>query len=526
MKLVSHEEMKSIDKAASRQFGIPSIVLMENAGNAVFQYVRENIPDYGNKKYLIFCGAGNNGGDGAVVARKLFMDGVYVKVIFVSDLSKATGDAKTNFDILMSIGVPFDIVMSDEDWDRIKQTLFHHHIVVDAIFGIGFHGDIEGHIRSAVQFINTFKKIATDKEPRVIALDIPSGIYSNGGISNVAVQADVTLTMALPKIGMIDYPARDWIGTLVVMDINIPRDLLKDWNLRNNLLTEEHVRRIYTRRKRNSHKGTYGHLLIIAGQTGMSGAAVIASQAALRSGVGLLTVAIPDSIAGVVAASVPEAMTMPMDMVDRASAVEMLDGFIRERSVRAILIGNGMGKGDTQKAILERLAASHRDIPLVIDADGLNILASDRKLFQELPKEGRKVIITPHVGEMARLIERDVEFVKQFKTDAARDLAVKNGFIVVLKDSVSVVAYPDGQVWLSEFGSPALAKGGSGDALAGIIAGLVTCGPVSDSSPLIGVYILGTIGDRYEKRHSSQSMLASDIVQFIPEIFHSLEISE
>lgn len=526
MKLVTLDEMRNIDKAATRQFGIPSLVLMENAGNAVFQYIRENICDYSNKKFLIFCGAGNNGGDGAVLARKLFLDGVYVKVIFISDLSKAVGVAKTNFDILMSIGVPFDTVTNIEDWERLKQTLFHHHIIIDAIFGIGFHGDMEEYVRSVVQFINIFKNIDGDTGQKVFALDIPTGVYCNGGMSNAAVQADITLTMGLPKIGMIDYPVKDWIGKLVVLDINIPRDLLKDWSIRTNLLTQEHLRKIYTPRKRNTHKGIYGHLLIIAGQTGMSGAAVIASKSALRSGVGLLTVATPKDITQSIACSVPEAMTLPLDMSDTDGCIEHLERYIAERNIKSILVGNGFGQGATQRRIVEWVLQSHTEMPAVIDADGLNIIASDNALRNRIVNDKRKVILTPHVGEMARLIDRDTSFVKQFKVDVARDFAVKTGAIVVLKDSVTAIAYPDGQVWLSDFGSPALAKGGSGDALAGIIAGLVTSSPLADSSPLIGSYILGQCGVVYESRTSNQSMIASDIIDLIPEVFHTIESEE
>lgn len=523
MKLVTSEEMQNIDKASARQFGIPSILLMENAGNASYQYIRENVEDYRNRKFLVFCGAGNNGGDGAVLARKLFLDGVYVRVIFVADLAKAAGDAKANFDILMAIGVPFDVVLSQENWDAIKQSLFHYHIVIDAIFGIGFRGDMSGFVLSIVQYINNVVRMKSDGAPRIVSLDIPSGVYGNGGIANAAVRADVTLTMALPKLGMIDYPAKEWVGKVAVMDINVPRDLLKDWSLRHNLLTEDHVKRIYVPRIRNSHKGIYGHLLIVGGKLGMSGAVVMAAGAALRSGVGLATVAVPQDICPVVAQSLPEAMTIPMNMSDPSAAYRSIADYVEARSIRTILIGNGFGTGEVQEKLFGMIAEAPFTVPMVIDADGLNILARRPDLVKTLAGTGRKVIVTPHIGEMARLVDRDVAFVKQFKVDAARDYAVKNKFIVVLKDVVTAVAFPDGQVWLSDFGSPALAKGGSGDVLAGIVAGMATTGEVPETAPLVAVYALGKIGEFYEKNHSAQSMLASDIVSMIPDVFHYIE---
>lgn len=521
MKIVSKEEMKNIDKLATKQYQIPSLILMENAGEAVYDYIREHINDYLNKRFLIICGTGNNGGDGAVVARKLFLDDIYVRVIFLSDHEKSTGDKKTNFDIVKSLGVPIDVVENEQDLKSMKPMLMNYDVVIDAIFGISFHGDVDDFHASVIQFINAFK--SETECANIIAVDIPTGVYADGGIANYAVKADTTVTFGLPKLSMFDYPAREFIGERYISHINLPRELLKNRSLKNNLLMKDYIQKLFIKRSRNSHKGHYGHLLIVGGSPNFSGALVLAAQAALTLGAGLVTVAVPESVRQSFSSILPEAMVIPLEYGNTTSDVEVLRKFIDERTPQTVLIGNGWGVGDYQADVMKALMENEHLKNFIIDADGLNILAKYSKLLPKLIGNEKNVVLTPHIKEMSRLIERSTNMVKNLKVEIARDYAVKNHLTLVLKDTISRIAFSDGQVWFNEYGSAALAKGGSGDILAGMIAGLITSGYSTETAALMGSYLLGRVGEIYECKFSAVTPLARDLIATIPEAVAELE---
>jgi len=519
MKLVTKEEMRSIDREATRKYGIPSILLMENAGNAVYHYIKEHIPDYREKRFLIFCGIGNNGGDGAVVARKLFLDDVYVNVVFLKDFSNAGGDNKTNFDIIKNIGVPFNIVSSKEEWSRLRLSLRCFEVMIDAIFGIGFHGEIDGHTASVVDFINSAREDRTCKS-FVISLDIPSGVYADCGISKIAVKADTTITFALPKLSMIDFPARNFVGKRVVAKINIPRELLKNRSIKNNLITKTNIKKIFHGRDRDSHKGNYGHLLVIGGSEGLNGAGIIASLSALRAGAGLVTFAVDKESSQFINVSNPEIMLLPLDS---EGGLDTIDKFIQKRKINSVLVGNGWGIGAFQKEALSYLFSNPNIEHILIDADGLNNIVNSNSLLSEMKASSKKIVVTPHVKEISRLIGRDTGFVKNFKLDVARDFSSKYNVVTVLKDAMSVIGFPDGQIWVNETGSCALAKGGSGDMLAGIIAGLFTSGYKIETAAILGAFILGRAGEIYENRFSNISAISHDLLSIIPEVFKEID---
>lgn len=514
MKLVTKEQMQNIDKEAFHKYGIPSIVLMENAGAAVYQYIKNNIEDYQNKRFLIFCGGGNNGGDGAVVARKLFLNNIYTRVVVVSDLSEKTGDKKINFNIIQNLGVPIEFVFDEDKWEKTRRFLNNYDVIIDAIFGIGFHSNIENYIYSIIECINASKQ-SISKSSYIISLDIPSGVHSDGGVANISVMADTTITFGLPKISMVDFPAREFIGKRVVANINIPRELLKSRDIKNNLLTVKNIKKRYIKRKRNSHKANYGHLLSIGGTGNTKGALIIAGQSAMRAGAGLVTVTAENP-------AFPELMSLILPD-DIKKTVTDLKKFIDKRNIDCILVGNGWNIGEIPQSIIEFLLDEDNPVDkLLFDADGLNNIASNNNLLKLLENTTKSVVLTPHIKEMARLIDRDVKYTKHFKREVANDFSEKYGVVTVLKDAISVIGLPNGQVWFNEFGSSSLAKAGSGDILAGIIAGLFASGYSKESASLIGSYILARAGEIYEKEVSIVSAIPSDIIKIIPKVFKEI----
>jgi len=519
MKLASKEDIYRIDKTCEEKYGIPTLILMENAGEALFNAVKKYIPEYESKNYCVFCGAGNNGGDGAVLARKLFVKGFSVTVVMLDDINNAKGDALINFNIIQKLGVPF--IASINSLNKIKKIVQESDVIIDAIFGIGFHGEIEGLKASIVDIINSSGKV-------IISADIPSGISADGKVSSHAIKANYTVTFGLPKIGMIDYPARNLTGKLITASINIPFFILEDPNIKDELITQKTISKIYRPRERNSHKGSYGHLLIIGGSQGkdgtsaMSGAVILAGRAALRAGCGLLTLAIPEKISLPIQKNFPEAIVFKLnDKEKHLSINEMLD-LINKRKIKNILIGNGFGVGDFQKEIVEEILKLKNIDLIVIDADGLNILSRYRELMKGLYRKKGKIILTPHIGEMSRLIEKDTEWVKENKKSSALQLATELGCIVVLKDAVSVIALPNGKTFWNDSGSSSLAKGGSGDVLAGLISGLGSSGYSSVEACIMGTHLLGRAGEIYEEKFGAESALSSDIINILPNVFKEI----
>lgn len=524
MKIATREEIRTIDRSASRDYAIPSLILMENAGQAAFETIQKEVDDYLNRQYTIFCGMGNNGGDGAVLARKLFLAGAYVRIIFLESAKKPSADARTNFEIVKSIGVPYDTIEEEDQLQRIRKILVKTDIIVDAIFGIGFHGNISGLTRPLVQAINSVSSPMNPHPAQVISLDIPSGLYADGGMGDLAISASMTITFGLPKLGFFDFPARDNIGKRVVCPINLPHDLLNHRNIKNNLLQLEDVRRNYRKRNRDSHKGDFGHLLIIGGQNGMAGAVSTAALAALKSGVGLVTVACSLESSAALQSRVPAVMTLPISFDDSESALSALENFIGQRKIDTVLLGNGLGIGNFQTALVEHFIKESEIETLILDADGLNAVSGKKVLQSYLKDCGKNLILTPHIGEMAKIVGRENSFVKQFKHDIATDYAVKFNASIVLKDSVSLIAFPDSQVWFSEFGNTALSKGGSGDILAGSLSALCAMGYRSEIATLTAAYLLGRSAEFYTLKQPEETATPEDILQLFSKTY--LELRE
>ncbi len=527
MKILSAAEMREVDRLTTERFGVPSLVLMENAAARTVEATEKKLGDVADKRALIICGRGANGGDGAAIARLLHNKGAEIDVLLLGRVQDAKGDARTNFeaalDIAATAGTNFrfvEIETAEQFW--AEATAYPHTLFFDAIFGTGLTRPASGLFEEAIHLLNDH----TNDSP-VISVDIPSGVASDSQeLIGPAVKADLTVTFTAPKIGNTLPPAADLCGELVIAFIGSPEELVNSSGSRLNLVERGDVVRWLAASRRSPHanKGDVGKVLIVAGSRGKTGAACLAGEAALRAGCGLVTIATAESCQAIVASRViPECMTEPLvetraGSVAREAAVRVLE-LAAERDVLAI--GPGLGSTDKSTRAFMRVAAVKRQRPMVIDADGLNSLAPWARNLRgsaELP-----LILTPHPGEMARLISKPIAEVLKNPIDLARSFAVNLSVILVLKGSPSVIAAPDGQVYVNATGNAGMATGGTGDVLTGIIASFIAQKPDDPlGATIAAVYLHGLAGDIAASRLGARAMIASDITAHLGEAFISV----
>ncbi|RPJ17143.1 MAG: NAD(P)H-hydrate dehydratase [Desulfobacteraceae bacterium] len=507
MYILTADEMRRIDRETI-DFGIPGRILMENAGRGAAQALIERFPGAGAGKIGVLAGRGNNGGDGFVIARHLSQRGIDVSVYLLSEASAVKGEALANLELLYRLEIPVIEISDRKSFDSNQISMRHRDIWVDAIFGTGLKSDIKGYIRDVILFINIMRK-------PVLAVDIPSGIDSDTGqVCGEAVRSNVTATFGYAKAGHYLYPGAAYSGKVEIVDIGIPKYIADRISPKQHLLRNETVRSYLRPRSGDAHKGGTGHLFIIAGSPGKTGAAAMTAMAAMRAGAGLVTVGLPKSLNPAVEPIILEAMTCPLP--------ENSEGFLSEDSFDAIMhnltgkkcvaIGPGLGTdSSTKKLILEVLRSS--SLPVVIDADGLNLLVGETSLLKKIKVP---VILTPHPGEMSRLTGNTVELIQKDRISCARDFAREFKVNLVLKGAGTVIAHPDGNVFINPSGNPGMASGGMGDILTGIIAGFVAQGYPADEAARIGVYLHGKAGDRLAESMGPFGFIASDILNAIP----------
>jgi len=509
MYLVTAAEMQQMDGETIRSFGIPGRVLMENAGRGVTRILFDKFPATAGRRIAILAGRGNNGGDGFVVARYAAQRGLAVVVYLLSRADRVAGDARANLDLLGPLEVPVVEIPDGQSLMDRKTAMAHHNIWVDAVFGTGLNSDIRGHYRDAINLINGFDR-------PVLAVDIPSGINAdNGQICGTCIRADATVTFAFPKIGHTVFPGKEYAGSLEIIDIGIPPYIADTVAPRQRLTTPEDVTRNLVHRTPDAHKGDTGHLLVIAGSTGKTGAAVMTCEAAMRTGAGLVSLGAPASLNAVLETMLVEVMTAPLSETE-AGALSQKAGDQIERLLqgkRCLAIGPGLGT-DTDTGQLVHRLIDGCDIPLVIDADGLNLLAGRTELFEKLKTPA---VLTPHPGEMARLTGLSTAEVQRDRVGCARDFSAATGAIVVLKGAATVIAVPDGKVHVNPTGNPGMASGGMGDVLTGIIAGLITQGYAPEMSAVAGVYLHGAAADALASSGTPVGYLASELLDQVPE---------
>jgi hydroxyethylthiazole kinase-like uncharacterized protein yjeF len=515
MRLLKAEEMRRIDQKASSDYEIPSLILMENAGLRTVEIIDEMLGEPLHKTVVVIAGKGNNGGDGLVVARHLINAGVTVDVFMLGEAGEMTPDAATNYRILAKMTNRIYPLYAEQHLDRLMLSLLVCDIIVDAMYGIGFKGRLGDFEARIVKMINWCKS-------PVVAVDIPSGVEADTGkVHGEAVKARQTVTFALPKIGLVVEPGKDYAGTLTVADISIPRTLLNSPDLKTHLITDNLIKPYIYPRSRETHKGTYGHALVIGGSLGMTGAVRMSSFAALRIGAGLVTAAVPLSALPTVAADHMEVMTAPLAETEQSAiALEAMPAISNLLATASVcLIGPGMSRYPEANAVL-RFVLEKAISPIVIDADGLNALQGD---VDFLKNRQVPMVLTPHPGEMARLTGMSIEQIEGNRMEVARTFAVEYGVCLVLKGNKTVVATPEGEVFINITGNPGMATAGSGDVLSGMIAGLVAQGLKTRDAAITAVYIHGLAGDHAAGQKGQRGIVAGDILESIPYILKQLE---
>ncbi|KJF28343.1 bifunctional ADP-dependent NAD(P)H-hydrate dehydratase/NAD(P)H-hydrate epimerase [Clostridium aceticum] len=506
MQILKNEEMRKLDELAIHTYKIPGIILMENAGISVVEEIEKCLIAKENKKIAIICGVGNNGGDGFVIARHFLNKGIEVTTYIVGDFSNIKGDAKINFDILEKIKAPIVKLMDSKDIEEFEKDLSQHSILIDALLGTGLQRTVEGIMKEVIIKMNLSGK-------EIIAVDIPSGVNGNDGkVQGIAVKATKTVTFQLPKIGNILFPGSYYGGELSIKNIGIPKKAVDSMQSKVHLITENMVQSILPKRYADTHKGSYGRAFIIAGSIGMSGAAILASKTALKCGTGLLRTAVPNSLIPILENQLIEGITLPLEeMLEKG----ILD-YIKEENV--IAIGPGCGRSQQFEEILHTVVRN-ATVPLVIDADGLNMLANNISLLKDLKVP---CIITPHPGEMSRLTGLSIQEVNDHRLDIARNFSEKWGVITLLKGARTVIANPQGEVFINRTGNPGMATAGSGDVLTGMITGLLSQGVEPLKATMAAAYLHGTAGDRAAIRLGEYSMMAGDIIYEIPTVIQEI----
>ncbi len=515
MKLVTSEQMREIDRNAIEKRGIPGLDLMERAGTAVARCALELI-DGGRlrRNVLLFAGKGNNGGDAFVAARYLEAAGVKTKTVLLCGRNEVKGDALENLMRLESVGAGICVAKTLEELENLKEGAEGVDLVVDGILGTGVKGKASGHLAEAIFFINGLHKM-------VVAIDVPSGLDATSGrASGIAVRASSTVTMGLPKLGLVMADGLEYSGRVRVADIGLPEDMVRGISGSGELVVEQDLYSLFLPRIRLSNKGDYGKVLIVAGSPGMTGAAYLAASGALRAGSGLVTVATPRSLNAILEAKLTEAMTLPLPETDAGTLGKQAGEEICRSADRfdLLIIGPGLSRQAETVEMVNKLVGSLNK-PMVIDADGLNALADDVGI---LKKAGAPIIVTPHPGEMARLVKCDVSDIMKDRQTVACGFARDFGVTVVLKGASTIVADQEGYVSLNTRGNPGMASGGSGDVLSGIIGSFLGQGMSPLDSARAGVFVHGAAGDRAAVLLGERALIASDIIDSVPAVIEYL----
>ena len=499
MKVLTAAQMREVDRLTIES-GIPGLILMENAGSRLVDFLIESFSPLREHRITVVCGKGNNGGDGFVIARQLFYRRLCqsVEVIELFDPETLTGDAHENRKMLKASGCPIS--------QKLPNEPSFSTLVIDAVLGTGLTGSAKGPALDAIQAINQRFPLA-----RKVSVDIPSGLPSEEtNPTGEYVLADCTVTFTAAKRSQVLSPTYERMGRLKVVPIGTPDRFCKtNPNYRLQMTTKADIRHLFAKRSKDSNKGMYGHVLVIGGSFGKSGAPAMSGFAALRSGAGLVTVAVPESALPNVAAVRPELMTVRLE--------NDLSETLAKKTV--VALGPGLGTEDAAVQLVKTLY-EHENTPFVVDADALNALAG------ALPKTDKIRVLTPHPGEMGRLTGKSVKEVQADRLGAAESLAKESGATTVLKGDRTIIAFPDGETWINPTGSPAMATGGTGDILTGMVAGLIGQHPKEWKRAVVAaVWLHGRSGELAAERWGEQAMLATDLLDSLPRAMDELRNS-
>ncbi|MCX5908794.1 MAG: NAD(P)H-hydrate dehydratase [Deltaproteobacteria bacterium] len=514
MRLATAEFMRSLDRQAIEEYGIPGIVLMENAARGTVQAMFRHIPDLLREKVGIFAGRGNNGGDAFAVARYLMNRGIACGVYLLGSEKDLKGEAAVNYKILRRMGGKVSEIQTPEDLEAQKGDMARATVIVDGIFGTGLNAPVKGLFLEVIAYINSLNR-------RVVAIDIPSGLNADSGqVLGICVTASITVTYGLAKRGLVVQPGARYCGQVTVIDISLPATLVDGGNIKDYLLEAADLVPLLAPRSPDAHKGDFGHLLVVAGSPGKSGAAAMVCQAAVRVGTGLVTLAIAESLHPIFAVKLTEAMTELLPETKEhtlglAALAKMPE--ITSRKT-ALAIGPGVSlHAETQKFI--QGIVQDVGLPMVIDADGLTALAGKVEILKN--RRGN-VILTPHPGEMARLLGSTTAQVQQDRIEIARKFSTEQGVVLVLKGASTVIADPDGNIFINPTGNPGMASGGMGDVLTGMIAGFLAQGFAALEAAQLGVFLHGLAGDYVAFRNGGKGLAATDLIQEAPRMLQAI----
>lgn len=508
MKVSLVKEMRAIDKRAGEEYGLPEIVLMENAGRAVAAAFMDMLGGVRDKLVCVFAGSGNNGGDALSAARYLSNRGARIKVFIVGNPDHFGPSTRAMHGILQQMGIEQYRLENNHDWDRLRVSLKFAAGMLDGILGTGFKGQLREKIARVVTEINQAGK-------PVLSIDIPSGVEADTGKADVAIQATRTVTLGLPKIGQLLSPGADFCGNLQVDDIGIPQEMLTDAQIKQSLIDDDLAAKLLPKRTRAAHKGTCGRILIVAGSRGMTGAATLCASSALRAGAGIVTLCVPASLHDIMEGKLTEVMTQPMP--ENKAGSGRFGGEAAEQAILqmaetydAVLIGPGLGRAEETQQFVRSLVAKLKK-PVILDADAIYAF---RGHAEDLAKLAQPPILTPHLGEMAGLVGISISELRESLLPIAREAAAEYASIFVVKSECTLVVYPDGTAFFTTKGNNGMATAGSGDVLAGTIAGLMREAE-PQSAPVLGVYLHGFAGDiAYEEK--GEGLIASDIRDHLP----------
>lgn len=506
MKIATREQVRKIDRSTIEDYKIPGLVLMENAGRSVTELITKNYPNVHN--IAIFCGTGNNGGDGFVIARHLISKGFNTTTFICGDEQKYRGDALLNYKSLKNIGTKI-LILKEKPPHNLECDL-----IVDSIFGTGLDREVEGFYKHIIEFLNSCSA-------PILSVDIPSGLDANSGrLLGCCIKANTTVTFALPKIGTVIYPGVEYCGDLYVSNITTPGNLEDSINLE--LITAYDIRPLIHTRNKDTHKGTYGHLFILSGSPGKSGAATLSAIGAQRIGTGLVTVGVPESLNPVIEEKLTEAMTEPLPETKNGllglSSLKKALAVLSDKKT-ALAIGPGISTSKQTESFLLKLL-SKCNMPVVIDADAITLISKNLNLLKNLKIP---VILTPHPGEMARLIGKTNKEVQEERINISRDFSKKFGVYLVLKGARTIISTPSGKIFINPTGNPGMASGGMGDVLTGIIGGLLSQGYNAENSCKIGVFVHGLAGDIAFEEISDSGYLATEVAEYITKAIKNIK---
>ena len=504
MKVAMAKQMHEIDASALSQYGLPEIALMESAGHRVFEATLKILGSVKDKSICVLAGSGNNGGDALVTARYLFNHGAKVKVFLIGNKNHRTDSFNVQMKIIREMGIEILQLETDRAWERLQVALKFTDAVIDGVLGTGFFGEIKAHVLKLIRLTNASGK-------KIISIDIPSGVAADTGeVTETAMNATCTVALGLPKPGHFICPGANYVGKLIIDDIGIPNDLLNE-DIHQTLIEDELAKTLLPQRAKDVHKGSCGKILVIAGSRGMTGAACLASMAVLKSGAGIVILTVPESLSDLYEVKLTEVMTVILPevkpgIIGGKVALEIL--LKAAENFDAVLIGSGLGR-DAETLELVKNFVTKIDKPLILDADAIfafNGKAVDLKKCKQIP------ILTPHLGELAALLNTTVEELRKNLVLNVKKAAQDYRAIIVAKSECTIVAYPNGEVFISALGNSGMATAGSGDVLAGTITGLMKQTPFA---PLAGVYLHGTAGI-FAASTKGDGLVASDILENLP----------